>query len=116
MKILDILSNETINDADALQQVTEIVAKAREDYGNTEIEIPVPILSCACGTRPLTALDNKERRDFAIHVVKELKEALRDELDEVVGLVPERKALELIATEATLVNLTTKDTIENSLL
>lgn len=116
MKILDILLNEDIKDADALQQVAEIVTKAREDYGNTDIEIPVPTLSCSCGTYPLTALCSKERRDFAIYTVKKLKETLRDELDAVVGLVPERKALELIATEATLVNLTSKDIIENTLL
>ncbi len=60
MSISTILDNKETTAAEKLTALSEVITKARKAYGNTELEITVPVVGTTEGAQPMVILSSED--------------------------------------------------------
>lgn len=104
MNISDILVMEGSAE-DKVKALQVAVVSVRKEYGNADIEIPVPTVRCAVGLVPLSDLSADDQVVVVADTVSDLKTAVREANSNTVGLNIESYTQMLVATNPVLTNL-----------
>jgi hypothetical protein len=105
MSITKILSEKDVEAADKLSAVAEIVAGAREKYGNEESEVEVPRCHTANGSMPFDMLDDDSKVALLRSEVAALKAEAVEFAEQNPGVNLNRKIEELLSTNGMFVNI-----------
>jgi len=105
MSITKTLSDEKMSAEDKLAAVAEVVAGAREKYGNGEAEIEVPRVSTAQGSMPFNMLEDDGKVAVLRSEVASLKAQAVEYCEQNPGTIINKKIEELLSTNAFFVNV-----------
>jgi Golgi nucleoside diphosphatase len=105
MSITKILSNEKTSDEEKIASIAELVAKARESYGNEDAVISDPIVNTAFGEMRFGNLENDSKLQAVRNEVSKIKVMACEAVEQGQGVNPNRRVEELIATNPILVNV-----------
>lgn len=104
-KLTEIFTNEETTATEKVASIAEVVAKAREKYGNEGIDIDVPEVATADGLVDLSLLSDSDKVSLAERAVKYIIMIATENVKGAQGVVLDRELERLIATETTLVNI-----------
>lgn len=104
MSISEILMSED-KPKEKITKLAKAVKAIRADYGNTDVDIPMPDVRCATGMLPLSDLDAEGQLTHAETTVALLKAVAREANEETVGIELGKYTQQLVATNPILVNL-----------
>ena len=105
MSITKILNDKDLSDADKLEQVAEIVAQAREAYGNVDAEIPAPKVNTTHGVLAFTHIEDESRVEILRNQAMGMKAAAVAFVEDNPGTVLNRKVQELLAINPFFANV-----------
>ncbi len=112
MSITKILTDKKMTDEEKLERVAEIVAGARETYGNTDTEIESVKVSTVNGLMDFIHLENESKVLMLREEVANIKVHAVEASEQVPGLNINKKIEELIATNGMLANIDSGVTFE----
>lgn len=104
MSITKILTAEKTSAADKLTAVAEIVAKAREAYGNADVKIAASDVNTVHGAMPFAHLEDESKVAMLTNEVQVIKARAIELTRQTTGTVLDKKVEELLATNALFVN------------
>ena len=105
MSITKILSDKDLDSSVKLERVAEIVAKARETYGNVDVEITSPMVETTMGRMNFVHLEDVAKVELLRNEVLKIKAKAVEFNEQCPGANINRKLEELIATNGMLVNV-----------
>lgn len=105
MSITTILSNEKTSDEEKLEAVAEVVAGAREAYGNADAEIAVPRVGTVNGSMPFDMLDNDSKVAILASSVGAIKAQAVEYAEQNPGTNMNKKIEEILATDGCFCNI-----------
>ena len=105
MSITQTLTDEKMASGDKLQNVAEIVASARKNYGNTEIEIESPKIETTHGSMSFIHLEDDAKVHLLRNEVAAIKAAAVECAEQYPGVNIDKKIEELIATNPLFTNI-----------
>ena len=105
--ITQILSAEKVDAADKLKSVAEVVAGARENYGNGDTVIECPRVDTAHGSMPFNVLEADSKVAVLRSEVAMIKAIAVEAADQNPGLNINKKIEELLATNGLFCNVDT---------
>lgn len=108
MTITQILANEDTSPTEKLRQVSQVVDKIREIYGNTAYEIASVEIPTCDGFKPLAMLGDDTRVGLVKKVIADITNKAHEDCLENEGIVFDRRIEEYIATNPVLTNLEDK--------
>jgi len=91
--------------SEKLNEVAEIVAGARENYGNKDEEVPVKRVNTAYGSMEFTHLEDEAKVEVLRNEAMNIKVAAVAYVEENPGTVINRKIEELLATNPYFANV-----------
>ncbi len=103
--ITEILATAEMADSEKLQRIAEVVAKARDSYGNTEAEITAHMVPTTHGDMNFNYLDDSSKIAILKAEVQRIKAIAVEFSEQCEGVNLNRKIEELIATNSFLVNV-----------
>ena len=104
MSITKILGNKDFSDAEKLVQVSEIVAGAREAYGNSDAEIPELRVQTTHGSLPFSHLQDDSKVVMLLNEALNIKTQAIAASEDTPGVVLNKKVQELLATNSLFAN------------
>ena len=108
MTITKILNDNTLANGEKLTAIEALVSKARESYGNTELEIAEPVITVVSGVVELSELSEEDRIALCKSEVQSIKETVRSLADDYDGIVVEKEIERCIALSPFFANITKK--------
>jgi hypothetical protein len=105
MSITKVLSNEKTSAEEKLEEVANIVAGAREAYGNSEEDVTVPRVNTTNGSMPFDMLDNDSKAEVLRSEVASVKAAAIEYCEQREGANLNKKIEELLATNGFFCNI-----------
>lgn len=106
MSIIKILTDNKMEAEDKLTQVAEIVANAREAYGNSDAEIPAVKVSTSYGELPFSQIEDDSKVEVLLNQAMNMKGKAIAFVENKPGAVLNKKVQELIATNPFFANTT----------
>ena len=104
-KLREIFTNEDITASEKVGAIASIVEKAREKYGNKDMEITMPEVATCEGITDLSLMSDDDRIVIAERVVKAIIREATEITKEEEGIVLDKEIERLVATNPFLVNL-----------
>lgn len=104
MKLTEVFSSE-LSDKEKVEAISIVVVKAREAYGNVDVDIEVPKVQTSEGYVSLTYLSDKDKVSLAELVVNEIKREVSSFTENTEGTVFDKEVERLLATNSVLTNL-----------
>lgn len=105
MSITKILNDEKVTTEEKLQRVAEIVASARQKYGNEEAEIQSPVINTPHGAMNFNHLEDDSKVELLKGTVQYIKAQAVEFAEQNEGVNFNKKIEELIATNPMFVNI-----------
>lgn len=105
MSITKILTDNETSAEQKLKAVAEIVATARENYGNADMEIEVPRANTAHGSMLFTHLEDEAKVELLRYEASRIKAAAFTYVEEHPGSVLKKRVEELVATNGMFANI-----------
>ena len=105
MSITKILASEDLSNEEKLEQVAEIVAGAREAYGNTDAEIPTVDVDTSHGRLPFEHLEGDSKVSILMNEALNIKSKAIAAVENNPGVMLNKKVQELIATSPFFANV-----------
>lgn len=105
MSITKTLSDEKMSAEDKLASVAEVVAGAREAYGNGDTVIEVPRVNTAVGSMPFNMLEDDGKVAVLRGEVANIKAIAVEFVEQNPGAVINKKIEELIAVNGYFANV-----------
>jgi hypothetical protein len=105
MSITKILGNKETSAEDKLEAVAAVVAGARENYGNTDVEIAVPTVNTTMGSMPFNLLDDEGKVAMLQYEVGLVKARAVEYTTQNPGTNLNRKIEEILATNGLFSNI-----------
>ena len=105
MSITKILGEEKAEAEDQLSRVAEIVAAARDNYGNAQVEIAAPMVETVHGRMNFNHLEDKAKVELLKGEVQRIKAKAVEYAEQTEGANLNKKIEELIATNGYFVNV-----------
>ena len=105
MSITKILTEEKTPASEKLERVAEIVAGAREKYGNADVEISAPSVNTPHGYMSFLHLEDEGKVALLRDQVALIKAVAVEYSEQNEGVNMNRKIEELIATNGMFVNI-----------
>ena len=106
MKLSEVFELE--NSKEAIQELANIVTKAREAYGNTDKEITAPEITTIDGLEDLAMLSDESKLVIAESEVDNIRTISVEYTKFYEGSILDKKIEELIAISPILANITAK--------
>ncbi len=103
--ITKILAEKDVSAADKLQRVAEVVAAAREAYGNSDAEIAAPMVSTTHGSMNFNHLEDDSKVELLKGEIQSIKAQVVEFVENNEGASFTRKTEELLATHGMFVNI-----------
>lgn len=107
MSIIKILNDKNVEAADKLTAVAEIVANARETYGNSSADIPAVKIDTAHGRLSFNHLEDDSKVEILRNEAMNMKAKAIAFVEANPGAVLNKKVQELLATNAFFANVAT---------
>lgn len=108
MSIIKILADKNIEDSAKLEQVAEIVAKARKDYGNTKDVVKASEVNTPYGVASFDSLLDDAKVHYLSGEVQRIRAAAIEFGKGTEGANVNKKLEELIATNPMFCNIVNK--------
>lgn len=108
MNLTEIIQSEDLKADEKLSKIAKKVAKAREEYGNTDAEITAPTVNTTDGLTSLKFLSAKDKVELAALSIKAIRIEATEIVEQVEGASLSREVERLLATDAVLCNIMTK--------
>ncbi len=105
MSITKILAEKDVEASDQLIRVAEIVAKARDNYGNTEEEVKSPMVDTTHGKMNFNHLEDEAKVKLLKGEVQKIKAKAVEFAEQNEGVNLNKKIEELISTNGYFVNI-----------
>ncbi len=105
MSITKILSEKDTTAAEKLERVAEIVAKARDNYGNDSEDVKSPMVNTTHGSMNFNHLEDEAKVDILKSEVQGIKAQAVEFAEQREGVNFNKKIEELIATNGMFVNI-----------
>jgi len=105
MSITKVLADEEKSAEEKLEYVKEVVAKAREAYGNADAEFAVPNVNTSYGNMPFDMLEPESQVEFLKDVAFAIKAKAIEFVSHTEGANLNRKIEELLATNPMFANI-----------
>lgn len=105
MSITKILSNKELEDADKIAQVSEIIARVRETYGNSDAEIDSVKVNTPQGYMDFSFLEEDSKVALLKDQARSIKATAVEYAEQTPGANVQRKVEELLATHPMFANL-----------
>jgi hypothetical protein len=105
MSITKVLTDKDTAPADKLERVAEIVAQAREAYGNADAEISAPMINTVHGEMNFVHLEDEAKVALLRDEVARIKARAVEMATQTPGANMNRKIEELLATNGMFVNI-----------
>lgn len=105
MSITKILTEEKTPASDKLKRVAEIVAGAREAYGNVKAEIEAPMVHTTNGDMNFNHLEDEAKVAILRNEVSSIKAQAVEFVENTEGANMNRKIEQLLATHGMFVNI-----------
>lgn len=105
MSITKILTEEKTSAEDKLKRVAEVVAAARNAYGNEGVEIACPHVNTPQGSMPFIHLEDDSKVALLRDRVARIKAAAVEAAEQNPGVNINKKIEELLATDDMFVNI-----------
>lgn len=105
MGISEILKEKRLSDQNKLKQIIEIIAKNRESYGNTELDISMPDVYTVDGALPLSTLSDESKLTIVEQEVAHLRIQAYEFVEATQGAVIDKHVEFLISTNPILTNI-----------
>lgn len=109
MSIIKILNDKNTSAEEKLASVAEIVANAREKYGNSEAEIPTTNVNTTYGSVSFEHLEDDSKVEMIKAEVQKIKAAAIEAERQTAGTNVNKEIEKLIATNSLLNNVVAKD-------
>lgn len=107
MSITKILANKNLSDEEKLEQVAEIVASARESYGNKDVVIADKKVDTTHGALAFSHLEDESKVQILMNEALCIKSSATAFAENNEGSVLNKKVEELLATNAFFANVST---------
>ena len=105
MSITKILSEEKTPASEKLERVADVVAGARANYGNTDVEIASPMVNTTHGSMNFNHLEDESKVEMLRGEVQRIKAQAIEYVEQREGASLNRKIEELLATNGMFVNI-----------
>lgn len=105
MSITKTLTNKDLPAEEKLKNVAELVAQARESYGNTDIEVEIPAQNTCYGLIPFTHLEDDSKVEVLLNEAMKIKAKAIAFVEATSGAVLNKKVEELLATNPYFCNV-----------
>ena len=105
MSITKTLNKKDMADSKKLKAVAEVVAGAREAYGNPKAKIPVPKVNTAHGNLAFNHLEDDSKVEILRNEALNIKSKAIAYVEAHPGSVLNKKVQELLATNAYFANV-----------
>lgn len=105
-------STETISNAEKIEKISAVVAKARAAYGNGEVVIPSPKVNTAEGVVDIKFLTEADKVALAGAEVATIRMRAIEAVEATDGAMLDKEIERLLAVNSTLVNLTAESDSE----
>ncbi len=105
MSITKILSEKEMDPAAKLERVSEIVAKARDNYGNSDETIQSPMVNTTHGSMNFNHVEDEAKVSILLREVQSIKAQAVEFAEQREGVNFNKKIEELIATNGMFVNI-----------
>lgn len=105
MSITKILTEEKTPAVDKLERVAEVVAGARENYGNADAVIEAPMVETVHGRMNFNHLEDEAKVTLLRGAVAEVKAQAVEFCEQREGASMNKKIEELLATHGMFVNI-----------
>jgi hypothetical protein len=105
MSITKTLNDKALTDADKLSKVAEVVAGAREAYGNSDVEIPAIKVETPHGRLSFNHLEDDSKVEILRNQALHMKSAAIAYVEAHPGTVLNKKVGELLATNPYFANV-----------
>ena len=108
MTISQILDNKESTATNKIEQLAEVVAKARKAYGNGKLDITAPKVPTTDGYVNINLLSDEDKVALASIEIRKIIVDATAAVECTEGIVLDRKIEVALATNPVLVNITTK--------
>ncbi len=105
MSLTKILSNENTSAEEKLEAVAQVVASAREKYGNEDQDIAVPDVNTVHGSMPFNVLEDDAKVELLRNAVGSVKAQAVEYARVNPGTNINRRIEELLATDGQFANV-----------
>jgi hypothetical protein len=105
MSLTKILSNEKTSAEEKLEAVAQVVAAAREAYGNADQDIAVPDVNTVHGVMPFNVLEDEAKVELLQSTVGIIKASAVEYARTNPGTNINRRIEELLATDGMFTNV-----------
>jgi len=105
MSITKVLNDPKISDSDKLTLVAEIVAGAKEAYGNSDVVITVEKVTTTHGSLPFSHLEDDSKVEILRNEALNMKANAIAFVEDNEGTVLNKKVQELLATNPFFANV-----------
>ena len=104
-KLREIFTNEDMAASEKVGAIASIVEKARENYGNSDMDITIPEVSTCEGITDLSLMSDDDKVAIAERSVSNIIQTAVEFTKEEEGIVLDKEIERLVATNPVLVNL-----------
>tara|TARA_R110000851_G_scaffold134199_1_gene269376 strand:+ start:2335 stop:2679 length:345 start_codon:yes stop_codon:yes gene_type:complete len=105
MSITKILADKNLTADEKLDEVADIVAGARDSYGNSDADIPEVKVNTTHGNLPFAHLESESKVEILMNEALNIKAEAISAVENYPGVVLNKKVQELLATNVFFVNV-----------